>query len=232
MQQRHRAIDKRAPLLRIPAQQRRHVDRLVPEIENLRINRRVRQSAQPRQRAHPPGVAPQVALRHVKRRVVIAVARRSQLFAPVRINFQIVEPSFRAEQRIARQNLRRIESDRVLQQRRIERRRRRDRNFPQPRLLDRVPIFQRRFRIAIEKIKRAEKFQRVLIFRIDLQRRAQFALRRARIFQFVIDACQLDEKSRLLRRLAMPCCKNAARDSCQRCNFASASPATKSKSAD
>ena len=110
MQQRHRAIHISAPLLRIPSQQRRHVYRL--HVRDCRpADKPSRTAVRSATTARPShhGVAPQVAFRHVQRRIVISVARRRQLHAPVRIDAQIVEPRFRAEQRIVRQNLRRVE---------------------------------------------------------------------------------------------------------------------------
>ena len=143
--------------------------------------------------------------------IVLAAGSGSQLHAPMRINPKIVEPDMRAQKRVAGQHLRRVESDRALQQRIIQLRSRLHRDASQSRLLDRIPIVQRRFQIAVEKIERAEKVVGVAVFRIQLQRSTQLTLGSGKIAPLVIHARKLHKKARLPRGLAMSGRKGRAR---------------------
>src|SRR5260370_10381283 len=142
---------------------------------------------------------------------VIPAAGGRQLGALLREDSDIVEALLRGEPRVARQNLRRTEVNRALKNRLGKAGRRLNGNSSQARLIDGIPVFQRRFQVAFEKINRGEKFPRVGIVRIEPQRGAQVTLRRGEILLLVVDARQLDEKSRLARSFRVPRFQRQAR---------------------
>src|SRR5260370_42000507 len=109
----------------------------------------------------------------MQRDVVIPAAGGREFGALMRVVSKMGEPLLRSEPRCARQNLRRIKVNGAVEDRRSEARRWLNRHGSQARLIDRVPIFQRRFQVAFEKIDRAEKFPSVSIARSEAQRDPQ-----------------------------------------------------------
>jgi hypothetical protein len=144
-------------------------------------------------------------------RSVEIFARRRQLHAFPRKGAQILEPSARGEEGITTQNLRRIECDRVAEERFLQARSRLHGNTSQAWFVDGVPVFQRCFEIALQKVDGAQEIQRVGVLRIEAQSGAQILLGRRKILLLVIDAGQLHQESQIARILEVPGDEGSAR---------------------
>src|SRR6266850_1798360 len=172
------------------------------EIVKLRVDRGVRQSAQERHDALHLRIAPAVSLCEMQRRVVIPGVRWCEFHSPARKDAEKVQSRFRGEKRVSLQDLRSVESERTVAERFFEFERRLKRNASQPRLVFRIPVFERGFQVAFEKIYGCEKFARVRVLRVEPKRCVQAVLRSAKILLLVGDAGQFNEKARIPRRFA------------------------------
>ena len=92
--------------------------------------------------------------------------------------------------------------DGAVAERFLQLQRRREHHVTQARSVFRIPIFQRCFEVAFEKINRGEKFARVRVLRIQTQRCMQLILRRSKIFLLVGYACQFNQKPRIVWRFS------------------------------
>src|SRR6202030_1331178 len=102
-----------------------------------------------RNRACQAGIAPAVAFREMQGCVVSPSARGCELGALVRVDSEIVEALLRGEPCVARQDLRWIEINRAMEDGVGKARRRLDGDAAQTGLVDRIPVFQRGFQVAL-----------------------------------------------------------------------------------
>src|SRR5580692_7411594 len=123
------------------------------EIVKLRVPGLIGQPAQKRDDSFEFRVAPSVALIQIERRVVISELRCCKLDPLASKDTKIAQSRLRVAESIARQYLRSAESDCRRQNFLLQFGRGSELNRPQPWLVHRVPIFQRRFQVALEKIK-------------------------------------------------------------------------------
>src|SRR5882724_13106312 len=169
------------------------------EIVKLRVDRGVRQSAQERHDALHLRIAPAVSLCEMQGRVVILGACWCEFHSPARKDAEKVQSRFRGEKRVSLQDLRSVESERTVAERFLEYERRDKRNASQPRLVFRIPVFERGFQVAFQKVDGGKEFARVRVLRVEPKRCVQAVLRSAKILLLVSDAGQFDEEARIPR---------------------------------
>src|SRR3989441_13205480 len=94
----------------------------------------------------------------------------SKFDPPARKDTQIIQTRLRRKQRVAAQDLRSVEDDGAVAEPFLQSQRRRELHMTKPWFVFRIPILQRFFDVAFEKINRGEKFARVRVLRIQTQR--------------------------------------------------------------
>src|SRR6267142_807164 len=141
----------------------------------------------------------------MQRHVVIPGVCWCEFHSPTRKHSQIVQTGFRSEKRVSSQDLRSVEGERTVPERFFELKRRHKRNASQPRPVFGIPVFERRFQVAFEKIDGGKEFARVGILRAKTKRSVQAILRGSKILLLVGDAGQFNEKARIPWRFAEAC---------------------------
>src|SRR5712664_4077938 len=155
------------------------------EIVKLRVDRGVRQSAQERHDALHLRIAPAVSLCEMQRRVVIPGVCWCEFHSPARKDAEKVQSRFRGEKRVSGQDLRSVEGESTVPERFLKFKRWHKRNASQPRLVFRIPVFERRFQVAFEKIDGSKEFARARVLRVEPKRCVQAVLRSAKILLLV-----------------------------------------------
>src|SRR5882762_5583975 len=117
----------------------------------------------------------------MQRRFVIPGACWCQFNSPARKDAEKVQSRFRGEERVSGQDLRSVESQRAVAERFFEFQRWHKRNASQPRLVFGIPVFERRFQVAFEKIDGGKEYARVRVLRVAPKRCVQAILRNSKI---------------------------------------------------
>src|ERR1700680_835391 len=106
----------------------------------------------------------------------------------MREDTQVFELSLCGEPGLGGQNLRRIEDQGAREERGIKAWRRLHGNTAQTRLVDRVPILQRSFEVALQKIDCPQEIEGIVVARPETQSGTQITLGRGKPLLFVVDA--------------------------------------------
>ena len=189
-----------APLLIVPAQKRSHIPRRAGQIVKLRIYGFVEHPAKQGYRSHERPVAPSGMFRRPDRGVVAFFRQWLHFHLFPHKHAEVFETRFRRPERVESQHGWRGKRNRSFAQLVVQMWWRIEVHRREPRLLDRVPIFQRCFEVSVEEKQSAQELPRIRIFRIQAQSRAQIGPRARNIVQTVGNARALDQEPCVARR--------------------------------
>src|SRR5215510_4720685 len=196
------------PLLGVPPKHRLEVKRFAPEIEELRIDGLERETAKERKQRFPPGASPPVSLTRAKDQVEISVRTRFEIESVIGEDVQTVHSRLSGLQIGKVEHGGRSEGKGVIEQYRINFRRRVERRPFDPRLGNVIPARERRLEVALQEIDARQKIVGVSISRIEPERASQIAGGLRVVLLLEGDPGQLQKKTFVAGLLSEPVLKS------------------------